>query len=67
MNTVHKNGNEIPPMSEQRAKEIQAMSDADIDFSDIPELDEAFFKKAELVETISTTEVIPISSARSHN
>ena len=66
MNTVHKNGNEIPPMSEQRAKEIQAMSDADIDFSDIPELDEAFFQKAKLVDTTSATEEIAIPPARSN-
>ena len=58
MNIVRKNGNEIPPMSEQRAKEIQAMSDEDIDFSDIPELDEEFFQKAELVNTKLATEVI---------
>lgn len=67
MNTVHKNSNEIPPMNEQRAKEIQAMSDEDIDFSDIPELDETFFQKAELVKTILATEVISIPPAESHN
>ena len=67
MNTVYKNGHKIPPMSEQRAKEIQAMSDEDIDFSDIPELDEVFFQKAELVETISATKVISIPPAEAHN
>lgn len=56
----NKNSNEIPPMSEQRAKEIQAMSDEDIDFSDISELDENFFQNAELVKTRSPTEVIDI-------
>ena len=29
---------------------IAAVRDADIDFSDIPELDEAFWREAELVE-----------------
>ena len=29
---------------------IAAVKDADIDFSDIPELDEAFWREAELVE-----------------
>ncbi|MEM9271493.1 MAG: hypothetical protein AAGA80_00830 [Cyanobacteria bacterium P01_F01_bin.143] len=37
-------------MSEERAKEIQTMSDEDIDYSDIPPLDEAFFQNAELVK-----------------
>lgn len=62
MNIVRKNNNEIPPMSEQRAEEIQAMSDEDIDFSDIPELDEEFFQKAELVNTKLATEVIDIQA-----
>jgi uncharacterized protein (DUF4415 family) len=47
-------------MSEQRAKEIEAMSDEDIDFSDIPELDEEFFKNAKLVERKPRTEAISI-------
>ena len=42
------------------------MSDADIDFSDIPELDEAFFQKAKLVDTTSATEEIAITPARSN-
>lgn len=49
MNIVHKNISEITPMSETRAKEIKAMPDEDIDFSDIPPLDEEFFKKAKRV------------------
>jgi len=32
------------------SKQIAATKDADIDFSDIPELDETFWKDAELVE-----------------
>ena len=60
MNTVRKNLNEISPMSEERARELEAMSDEDIDYSDIPELDEEFFKKAKLVKRRSTTEAISI-------
>jgi len=60
MTTVRKHRDEIPPMSEQRAKEIEAMSDDDIDFSDISELDEDFFKNAKLVERKPRTEAISI-------
>lgn len=42
-------GDEIPPMSESRAKELEVMSDEDIDYSDIPPQDEDFFKKAKRV------------------
>lgn len=41
---------DIPPMTEERMKEIEAMSDDDIDFSDIPELTDEWFKKAQLVD-----------------
>ena len=50
MCTVRKHNNEILPMSEERGKEIEAMSDEDIDFLDIPELDETFFQNAKLVK-----------------
>ena len=36
MTTVRKHIDEISTMSEERAKEIGAMSDDDIDYSDIP-------------------------------
>ena len=36
------------------------MSDEDIDYSDIPELDEDFFKNAKLVERKPATEAISI-------
>tara|TARA_R110002126_G_scaffold123209_3_gene265144 strand:- start:860 stop:1147 length:288 start_codon:yes stop_codon:yes gene_type:complete len=35
-------------VSEERVAEIANMPDEDIDYSDIPELDEAWFAKAEL-------------------
>ena len=60
MTTVRKHRDEIPPMSEERAKEIEALSDDDIEFSDIPELDEDFFKNAKLVERKPRTEAISI-------
>jgi uncharacterized protein (DUF4415 family) len=50
MNIIRKSASEIPPMSKERAEEIKAMPDEDIDFSDIPELDEEFFKNAKRVE-----------------
>ena len=60
MSTQGKHDNEIPPMSEERAREIQSKRDEDIDFSDIPELDEAFFKNAKLVKRQPNTEAISI-------
>jgi uncharacterized protein (DUF4415 family) len=37
------------PIKEKTAEELAAMPDSEIDFSDIPELDEEWFKTAELV------------------
>ena len=54
MTTVRKHLDEIPSMSVERAKEIETMSDQDIDYSDIPPLDEEFFKKAKRVERTLT-------------
>ena len=50
MSIVRKYDHKIAPMSEERVKEIQAMSDEDLDFSDIPELGEAFFQNGKLVK-----------------
>ncbi len=60
MTTVRKHSDEIPTMSEERAKEIEAMSDQDIDYSDIPPLDEEFFKNAKLVKRKPRTKQISI-------
>jgi len=50
-----------PDMSlEEREKKLAKMRDEDIDFSDIPELDEAFFKNAKLVKRKPNTEAISI-------
>lgn len=35
-------------ISKKRLKELEAIKDNDIDYSDIPELDENFWKRAEL-------------------
>ena len=37
------------PISEERLREIESIKDEDIDFSDIPELDDAFFSNAAMV------------------
>ena len=47
----------IPSMSAERAKELETMPDEEIDYSDIPPLDEEFFKKAKRVERTSTKPV----------
>ncbi len=60
MNTVRKQIDEIPLMSKERAEELKSMSDGDIDYSDIPPLDEEFFKKAKLVQRKPKTEQISI-------
>jgi uncharacterized protein (DUF4415 family) len=60
MSTVRKKIDEIHPMSEERAKELQTMPDEEIDCSDIPELDEEFFQNAKLVERKPRTEAISI-------
>ncbi len=60
MTTVRKDIDEIKPMSKERAKELEAMSDEEIDYSDIPPLDEDFFKSAKLVKRKPRTEQISI-------
>ena len=44
-------------VSKKRLKDIEAMKDEDIDYSDIPELDESFWANAELVEPDTTQHV----------
>ncbi len=60
MTTVRKDIDEIKPMSKERAKELEAMSDEEIDYSDILPLDEDFFKSAKLVKRKPRTEQISI-------
>ena len=44
-------------VSKKRLKDIEAIKDEDIDYSDIPELDESFWANAELVEPDTTQHV----------
>ncbi len=60
MTTVRKDIDEIQPMSKERAKKLEAMSDEEIDYSDIPPLNEDFFKRAKLVKRKPRTEQISI-------
>ncbi|MDE0218837.1 MAG: BrnA antitoxin family protein [Spirochaetaceae bacterium] len=46
-------GHDKPPTPDQ----IDAVEDENIDFSDIPELDEMFWKRAEIVEPDRTEQV----------
>jgi hypothetical protein len=42
---------------EERERKLIEMSDKDIDFSDIPELDEAFLQNAKLVKRKPRTDI----------
>jgi uncharacterized protein (DUF4415 family) len=44
-------------ISAARLKALQSRQDADIDYSDIPELDDAFFETAELVTPSAKTQI----------
>jgi hypothetical protein len=50
MSTEPKRIEDIPPMTEERQRKLLEMPDEDIDYSDIPPLDEEFFKNAKLVK-----------------
>ena len=45
---------------EERHRKLVNMSDEDIDYSDIPEIDEEFFKNAKLVQRKPSTEQISL-------
>ncbi len=55
------------PISEERLKAIESIRDEDIDFSDIPELDDAFFENAALVIRISSGIKIIVAPETWHN
>lgn len=49
MRTVRFKQNELPPLTEERMAELKAMAeapDSEIDYSDIPPLDDAFWARA---------------------
>jgi hypothetical protein len=51
-------------MTEERMKEIEAIPDEDIDFSDIPELDDEWFKKAQLVDYSKGEKFKPLTKTK---
>ncbi len=54
MPTVRKSRKDLPPISKKRIKELKAIQDEKIDYSDIPELDDEFWKNAEWIEPDKT-------------
>lgn len=44
-------------ISPQRPKALETRSNEDIDYSDIPELDESFFEAAELIQPATKSQV----------
>lgn len=46
MAMIRKKLSELEPISKERLRELAAIPDEEIDFSDIPELDEAWFAEA---------------------
>jgi len=51
MSLVRYDADNIPPITEERQKELERlaqMPDSEIDYSDIPPLDENFFKRAKV-------------------
>lgn len=55
---------EIPPKTPERIKEIMAIRDEDIDYSDIPELDEEWFKDAQLVDYSKGEKYKPLTKTK---
>ncbi len=45
------------PISEKRRNELVSRTDAHIDYSDIPELDDAFWAEAKIIEPEGTQQV----------
>ena len=63
MTTIRKRIEEIEPMSQERAKAIRQLPDEEIDLSDIPELDETFFKQAKQVRRIEEVSTTPVAKS----
>ena len=61
MTIIRKRIEEIEPMSQERAEAILALPDEEIDLSDIPELDETFFKQAKQVMRIKEVSNAPVA------
>ncbi len=54
MPTIRKKREDLAPMPKKRIEALKAISDENIDFSDIPELDDEFWENAEWVEPDKT-------------
>ena len=61
MTIIRKRIEDIEPMSQERAEVILQLSDEEIDLSDIPELDETFFKQAKQVIRAEGFSVHPVA------
>jgi len=61
MTIIRKRIEEIEPMSQERAEAIRQLPDEEIDLSDIPELDETFFKQAKQVRRIEEVSTAPVA------
>jgi len=61
MTIIRKRIEEIEPMSQERAEAILELADEEIDLSDIPELDETFFKQAKQVMRIKKVSNSPVA------
>jgi len=46
MSTVRKTLDELKPLSKEREAELEALKDKDIDYSEIPRLNESFWENA---------------------
>lgn len=63
MTIIRKRIEEIEPMGQERAKAIRQLPDEEIDLSDIPELDETFFKQAKQVRRIEEVSTTPVAKS----
>jgi len=61
MTIIRKRIEEIEPISQERAEAIRQLPDEEIDLSDIPELDETFFKQAKQVIRAEGSSVHPVA------
>ena len=61
MTTIRKRIEDIEPMTQERAEAIRQLPDEEIDLSDIPELDETFFKQAKQVIRVEGSSVHPVA------
>jgi hypothetical protein len=61
MTIIRKRIEEIEAMIQERAEAILQLTDEEIDLSDIPELDETFFKQAKQVMRLEEVSNAPIA------